>query len=560
MNLKSLTSNRKKFALFVSIVIILIGVVPLFILTFFPELKQSYTITPLALETEDGVYISAFKYTPKGEKNHGGVVVGHGFFGNKLNMQPISIEIAKRGFTVINIDFRGHGASGGIFIRGKIDLDMKAAIDYLEYNLPYITEIGLVGHSLGAYTALELSRTYPHGINTTIAIGGISTEVANISNLLMLSGRFDAGQTEDQILEVLRLYTGREDVEIGVVYDGDFTDGNNTKGYISPFADHLTEVVDYATLYQTVQWLEQSFNGEKASDIFITAPALQFFSYLSLAGIIVLNSILVVYVGIFVFKHKKTSLEPKISREDKEISIHKLVLYYTFPVELIQITFFLLLSSLSEDIFTLSTTSITLTLIIGASIGSFLIYNFILLNTGDKYNIKDFFRKLKVLSSLNPGRSVVFGLIIALLSILSIAAIWHWSVQNTLPTLRGVGSIVIITIISLPFFLIREFYFRSIQGKLKTSTHYEEYLTMAGIGIFIDNFLIVSIIIVGKINLAYLPPYALYMLGWVIFSIIQNCTVTWVYIHSRNILSSTIFISVFYAWMMVVFFPSYGFL
>jgi len=560
VNLKSLTSNRKKFALFVSIVIILIGVIPLFFLTFFPEFKQSYTIKPLALETEDGVYISAFQYTPKGEKSHGGVVVSHGFFGNKLNMQPISIEIAKRGFTVINIDFRGHGASGGTFVRSKLILDIKAGVDYLEYDLPFITEIGLVGHSLGAYSSLDLSNTYPNRINSTIAIGGISTEVANISNLLMSSGRFDPGLTEETMLKILRIYTGREDAEIGVIYDGDFTDGNNTKGFISPFADHWTEVVDYSTIYQMVQWLEQAFNGEKADDIFITAPALQFFSYFSLAGIIALNSILVVYLGNFIFKHKKVSLETRISDEDKKISIHKLILYYTFPVELIQITYFLFLSSLSEDLFALSTTNITLTLIIGAAIGAFLIYNFILLNTGEKYNIKDFFRKAKGMVSLNPGRSIIFGASLALISILSIAAIWHWSVQNTLPTLRGVGSIVLITIIALPFFFIREFYFRSIQGKLKPSNNYEEYLIMAGIGIFIDNFLIVSIIIVGKMNLAYLPPYALYMLAWVIFSIIQNCTVTWVYIHSRNILSSTIFISIFYAWMMVVFFPSYGFL
>jgi pimeloyl-ACP methyl ester carboxylesterase len=557
VNIKDLISNRKKFGLIVSVIIILGGVLPLFFLIYFPELKQSYTIQPLALETEDGVYISAFKYTPKGERSHGGVVITHGFFGNKLNMQPISIEIAKRGFTVINIDFRGHGASGGFFIRSRLILDIKAAVDYLENDVPYITEIGLVGHSLGAYTALSFSNSYSNRINTTIAIGGISTEIAGVSNLLMVSGRFDPGLTEDEMLKVLKIYTGRDDVAIGVTYNGDFTDGNNTKAYISPFADHWTEVVDHSTIYQTLQWLEQSFNGEKVTDIIITAPALQFFSYFSLAGIIILNSIIVVYLGNYLLKNKKVNKE---TNYDKYISIHKLVLYYTVPVELIQISFFLLLSSLSEDLFTLSTTNITLTLIIGAAIGAFLIYNFILLNTGEKYDIKNFIRKAKQMTSVQPSHSLLYGASVALISILSIAAIWHWSVQNTLPTLVGTGSIVIITLISFPFFFIREFYFRSIQNKIKPSKSYEEYLIMAGIGIFIDNFLIVSIILIGKMNLAYLPPYALYLLAWVIFSIIQNCTVTWVFIQSRNILSSTIFTSIFYSWMLVVFFPSYGFI
>ncbi|MFX0029409.1 MAG: alpha/beta hydrolase family protein [Candidatus Hermodarchaeota archaeon] len=546
--------------LLISISIIISGVIPLFFLTFFPELKQSYTIKPLALETDDGVYISAYKYTPKGERSHGGVVVAHSFFGSKLNMQPISIEIVKRGFTVINFDFRGHGTSGGFFSIEDVILDMKAAIDYLEYDLSYITEIGIVGHSLGAYTALDLSEAYPDRINATVAIGAISLDIFNISNLLMLSGGFDTGFTEEKILEVLRLYTGREDVEIGITYDGDFNNGNNTRGYISPIANHFTEIVDYAIIYQTIQWLEQCFNGEKGNNIFITAPALQFFSYLSMLGIIILNSVFVVYLANYLFKRKKKLLKTKFSSEFNEISRNQLIMHYIIPVESIQIFFFLLLSNISEEVISWSTTTLTLSLIIGAAIGSFLMYNFILLNTGEKFEVKDYFRKVKIMCSSNPGRSIIFGLITALFSVLSIAAIWHWSVQNTLPTFRGLGTSILITILSLPFFFIREFYFRNIQEKLNPRKDYEEYIVMVGIGIFIDNFLIMSIITVGKLNLAYLPPYALYLIAWVVLSIIQNCTVTWIYINSRNILSSTFFSAIFYAWLMVTFFPSYGFI
>ena len=79
VTLKNLRSDKKKLGLLISISILCIGVIPLLILTFIPELKNLYTIEPLGLETEDGVYISAFKYTPKGEKSHGGIVVGHGF-------------------------------------------------------------------------------------------------------------------------------------------------------------------------------------------------------------------------------------------------------------------------------------------------------------------------------------------------------------------------------------------------------------------------------------------------------------------------------------------------
>ena len=163
--------------------------------------------------------------------------------------------------------------------------------------------------------------------------------------------------------------------------------------------------------------------------------------------------------------------------------------------------------------------------------------------------------------SRNSGRSVIFGIVVGLMVILSIAAIWHWSVQNSLPTLEGVVRMILIILISFPFFLIKEFYYRNVQGRLKSLGQYDEYLVMVGVGILMDNLLILFVLFVGKANLAYIPAYALYLLGWVIFSVIQHCSVTYVYMNSgRNILGSAIFISILYSWMLVVFFPTYGFL
>lgn len=561
VNLEKLKSNKKKLVLLISVIITSAGVIPLLILTFVPELKHSYTIEPLALESEDNIYISAFKYTPNGEKSHGGVIVGHGFFGNKLNMQPLSIELVKRGFTVINIDFRGHGASGGNFYRGDLIKDIKAAVDYIEHNLPYISEIGLVGHSLGAEAALIFSSVYPEKINATVAIGIINNNVAAISNLLIAAGMYDTGLTEDRILEVLRIYTGQENVVIDKLYFGDFNGGNNTKGFISPFSGHLTEIMDTAIIYQTVQWFEQAFNGELGRDVFITATILQIFSYVALAGIILLNAVLIIYIRNFLFKDKISYPERELLKDYRGISYKKLLLYYTVPVALIQFFFFLILSDLSMGIVPFSTTTITLSLIIGAAIGIFIVYNFLLLNWQEQFSIKDFFLKIKSMISRNSGRSTIYGIVVGLMVILSIAAIWHWSVQNSLPTLEGVGRMILIILISFPFFLIKEFYYRNVQGRLRSLSQYEEYFVMVGVGIVMDNLLILFIIFIGKANLAYIPAYALYLLGWVIFSIIQHCAVTYVYMHSgRNILGSAIFISIFYSWMLVVFFPSYGFL
>ena len=558
--LNKIRSNKKKLVLVISLIITFIGVLPLLILTYLPELKFSYTIKPLALKTEDGVYISAFKYTPVGEKNHGGVVVGHSLLGSKISMQPLSLELVKRGFTVINIDFRSHGASGGVFYRSKLLNDMIAAVEYIENNLHYITEIGLVGHSLGAEIALILARTYPNRINATVAIGKLISNMTGISNLLLANGKYDPGTTEILIKEALKSYTKLSHVEIGETYYGDFNDGKNIKAFISPFSEHLLTIIDSAILYETIQWFELAFNGEKATDIFITASILQIFSYISLFGIIMLNSILVVYLGNYFFKHKKKdSIKEKLTNKD-DLSVKKLIGAYTILVAVIQLVVFYTLSEISSDAIPISTISIILSLVIGASIGSIVVYNFLLLCWEDKYSLKNFFSRIKIKLSPNSGRSLLYGGLMALIVVLSLAAVWNWSVLNTLPTFSEIGIIILVSVLSFPFFLIKEFYFRDIQERLNALNRFDEYYFMVGIGIFMDNFFIIGIIIIGKINLAYLPESALYLLVWVIFSIIQNIAVTWVYINGRNILGTTAFLSIFYAWISVVFLPSYGFL
>jgi pimeloyl-ACP methyl ester carboxylesterase len=561
VKLKNLKSNRKKLGLIVSGIVIMIGVIPLLILTFVPELRRTYTIEPLALESEDGLYISAYTYIPYNEESHAGIIVGHGFFGNKLNMQPLSIELAKRGFTVINIDFRGHGASSGAFYEPELIRDLKAALEYFEENLPHITEIGLVGHSLGAEIAIELSRTFPDRINATVVIGGAISNITGVSNLLIAAGIYDPGIGEETILEHIKSYTGQEFASIGIMYYGDFKNGTNIKGYISPYSGHLTEVIDTAIIYETVQWFELAFNGRYGSRVLITATFLQIFSYISLFGVIALNSILVVYISNYFFKRQVSFPEQNIIEELEKITIRKLIGYYTIPVVVIQFIYFLAMIEISSGNEQSSSVNITLSLIIGAAIGTIIIYNFLLLNYKERFYLRTFPLKLKKMCSVKPGLSLLYGITTVLLLILSIAAVWHWSVQNTLPTLRGVGKMLFITLISFPFLLIREFYFRTVQGRINTSNRNEEYFGMVFIGLFMDNLVVSIIIMVGRMKLAYLPSDALYLLVWIMFSIIQNLAATWIYINSgRNILGSTIFTSIFYSWMLVVFFPSYGFL
>ena len=203
--LKGLSSKEKrKIGLIISLLITSFGLVPHIILTVLSHSNQSYTIEPISLESSKGIYISAWKYTPTGEKNQGGIVVGHYLSGSKLHMHPLSSELAKQGFTVINIDFRGHGASGGTLGRG-FESDMNSAIDYLKNNVPSITEIGLIGHSYGGKIASKLAISRSSEINATVVIGRVPHDVTNISNLLVAVGTYEPALTENDIFKFLRL-------------------------------------------------------------------------------------------------------------------------------------------------------------------------------------------------------------------------------------------------------------------------------------------------------------------------------------------------------------------
>ncbi|MHA2393606.1 MAG: alpha/beta hydrolase [Promethearchaeota archaeon] len=566
--LKKLNSGKKRaLGLIFSLLIIVIGLVPHIVLTFMSKSNHSYIIEPIKLESSKGIYISAWKYTPTRDKNHGGIVVGHYLSGNKVHMHPLSSELAKRGFTVISIDFRGHGASAGSpgigllgYYREDLEKDIEAAVRYFEQNLTYITEIGLVGHSLGGDMALSLARTYPTRINATVIIGTLPSNILNISNLLMIIAAIEPGITEPILIKSLREYTGKVNVSIGVHY-GDWTNGNNTMAYVDSSSGHLFEVMDTDIIYQTVKWFEQAFAIESTTKIFITAPLYQIFSFISLSGIILLTFILIVYLSRSLFKRKMVFPEREILKNFEYFSLNTLVIYYSLYIALIGFLIFLLIIELFKDVLLISTVSINILILFGNTIGTALVYKMYSMTLREKITIKKFFRKLKFMSLANSSRSIIFGFLSAILLITSMSTVWHWSVHNITPTILEIGIMIGLVFISFPLLLIKEFYFRIVQGRLKNKSRAREYLKIVIIGIFMDILIIGLIKLVNWTSLFPLHLGVSYVFVWIIFSTIQNIFTPWIYMWSgRNILGSTTFLSIFTAWMSIIFLPSFGFL
>ncbi|MBE0526323.1 MAG: alpha/beta fold hydrolase, partial [Candidatus Thorarchaeota archaeon] len=156
--LEQLKSSRKVKALLIGTIILIVGIVSTYSFTYNADAGHPYTIEHQTLVSGDGTLIQALVYTPVDTTSDcPGVVVGHGFCENKQYMQLLSIELVKRGFVVVSIDFRGHGSSEGYlsdFERSNgLVLDMLAGVEYLE-DLGFVDRIGLAGHSMGGGTSM----------------------------------------------------------------------------------------------------------------------------------------------------------------------------------------------------------------------------------------------------------------------------------------------------------------------------------------------------------------------------------------------------------------------
>ena len=90
----------------------------------------------------------------------------HGFMSKKemYPMPAIAKALAKAGIASIRFDFDAHGKSEGRFMDMTISseiADAKAVLAYAR-NLPFVTDIALIGHSQGGVVAGGTVRKVRH--------------------------------------------------------------------------------------------------------------------------------------------------------------------------------------------------------------------------------------------------------------------------------------------------------------------------------------------------------------------------------------------------------------
>jgi len=118
-----------------------------------------------SLKSYDGTQIAILIAEPDednqrfGDQKYG-VVVAHGIIGKAESNLPLILALARAGFTVVALDERGHGNSGGSINRLQVGekeyQDVVRCGEFLEKEMD-CKEICLVGHSLGGMAVTRAS-------------------------------------------------------------------------------------------------------------------------------------------------------------------------------------------------------------------------------------------------------------------------------------------------------------------------------------------------------------------------------------------------------------------
>src|SRR5512136_1811091 len=206
-----------------------------------------------------------------------GAVYIHGYQNNRETGDAYSLELARRGFVVLNIDAIGRGNSGEPNDPREANFDPTyggtTSIKYLR-SLSYVKadSVGILGHSLGAEMAYRVALNDP-SIRALVITGFAYTTEASQTlpqNMLMIMGKWD---------EFRRRMTGIRDLEkewmsaeptrrvfpvanpkLGETY-GDFAQGTARRVFI-PRITHVQESHNLASIAETVEWMKNALRPD----------------------------------------------------------------------------------------------------------------------------------------------------------------------------------------------------------------------------------------------------------------------------------------------------------
>ncbi len=140
------------------------------------------------LDSPTGAALRLYQFMPA-RTPRAALIILHGLAEHAGRYERVGSELAAAGIAVYAHDHRGHGSTmavdaplrrfGGRGARAKVQRDVQAVRHKVEADLPGVP-IVVLGHSMGAYVALNYARTFGEGL----------------AGLLLWNGNFDRGVLE----------------------------------------------------------------------------------------------------------------------------------------------------------------------------------------------------------------------------------------------------------------------------------------------------------------------------------------------------------------------------
>ncbi len=206
-----------------------------------------------------------------------GIVYIHGYQNNRETSDAYCIELARRGFVVLEIDAIGRGNSGipGDLSDSEFDPTYggKTSLRYLKsLSMVDRNKIGLMGHSLGAEMVFGIALQDP-SVNAVVISGfayGEDASTTNPRNMLMIFGKYDEFRqrmtaTRDFEKEWMKTTRTRnafpvENPELGKTY-GNFENGSARRVVMLPIT-HLHTSHNTDAVAAALDWMQAALKPE----------------------------------------------------------------------------------------------------------------------------------------------------------------------------------------------------------------------------------------------------------------------------------------------------------
>ena len=238
-------------------------------------------VTNVMYENFNGIAVRAKLLRPLDatkENPMPGVVHIHGYQNNRETGDAYCIELARRGFVVLNIDAIGRGNSGmpndpkdPTFDKtygGLTSLKVLRSLPFVDPEL-----VGLLGHSLGAEMAYQVALG-DSGVKALVISGFAYTLAASDTqpkNMLMIIGKWDEFRqrmTGTRSIEKEWMSTAQTkqvipvaNPQIGVTY-GDFAQGTARRVYV-PRTVHFMESHDRGSISEMLEWMRKALRPQE---------------------------------------------------------------------------------------------------------------------------------------------------------------------------------------------------------------------------------------------------------------------------------------------------------